>query len=138
MRHKKSTKKFKRTEEERKRLWIDLSSGLILNGQITTFTGRAKWFRPKFERLVTLVKRANGDAKLAFTKVRPFLSEIVARKLIEEIAPKFTKREGGYTRLLKLDMPFSEHDKSVVSLVEADKAPAKKKTVAKKKVKETK
>lgn len=118
MRHKKNTKKFKRTEEERKRLWKDLSAALIINGQITTFTARAKWFRPKVERLVTLVKRANGDKKLAYTKVRPFLSESVARKLIEEVAPKYTNRNGGYTRLLKLDAPFSEHDKSLVAFVE--------------------
>lgn len=121
MRHKKNTKQFKRTEEERARLWKDLSNALILNGQITTFTARAKWFRPKVERLITLVKRSNGDLKLAYSKVRPYLREEVARKLIEEVAPKYTNRNGGYTRVLKLDMPFSEHDKSIVAFVEADK-----------------
>lgn len=118
MRHKKNTKKFKRTEEQRKRLWQDLSSALILHGQIVTFSARAKWFRPKFERLVTLVKRSGDDTKLAFSKVRPYLSEKVARELIEKVAPKLLNRDGGYTRIIKLDAPFSEHDKSVVSIVE--------------------
>lgn len=116
MRHLNNTKKFKRTEEERRRLWIDLTQALILEGRITTFTTRAKWFAPRFERMVTLVKRANGDTKLAYSKVRPFLSEKVARKLIEEVVPKFANKNSGYTRIIKLDAYFSEHDKSVVAL----------------------
>jgi large subunit ribosomal protein L17 len=118
MNHKKNTRKFKRTTEERKRLWIDLSSALILNGQITTFSTRAKWFSPKFQRLVTLVKRSGDDKQLAFRKVRPYLSEKVARKLIEEIAPKFADRNGGYVSILKYNEPFSEHQKSIVTIVQ--------------------
>jgi large subunit ribosomal protein L17 len=117
MNHKKNTRKFKRTTEERKRLWIDLTSALILHGQITTFSTRAKWFSPKFQRLVTLVKRAGDDKQLAFRKVRPYLSEPVARKLIEEIVPKLKERNGGYVSILKYSEPFNEHDKSVVTIV---------------------
>jgi large subunit ribosomal protein L17 len=116
MRHQKKSQKFHRTEEGRKRLWIDLSTGLIKSGQIVTFSTRAKWFRSRFERLVTLVKRANGDANLAYRKVRPFLREDAARKLIEEIVPTFSDKVGGYTRVLKLGATFSEHDKSIVQL----------------------
>lgn len=117
MNHKKNTQKFKRTTEERKRLWIDLSSALILNGQITTFTARAKWFSPKFQRLVTLVKRAGDDKQLAFKRLRPYLPEKIARKLIEEITPKLMNREGGYVSILKYAEPFNEHDKSIVTIV---------------------
>lgn len=118
MRHLVKTKKFKRTEEERKRLWIDLCRGLIKSGKVVTFTARAKWFAPKFERLVTLVKRAGDDKKLAYTKVRPFLSEDVARILIEDIVPKMKDRQGGYTRIFKMGAEFSEHDKSIVMIVD--------------------
>jgi large subunit ribosomal protein L17 len=118
MRHLKSTKKFKRTEEERTRLWKDLVNALIINGTILTFTARAKWFRPKFDRLVTLVKSAKGDTKLAFHKIRPFLSEKNARKLIEEIVPTLEGRNGGYTLQVKVFQEFSPHDKSIVKLVE--------------------
>jgi large subunit ribosomal protein L17 len=116
MRHQKKSQKFHRTEEARKRLWIDLSSGLIKNGQVITFSARAKWFRSKFERLITLVKRSNGDKKLAFNKVRPFLQEEVARKLIEEIAPKYEDRTGGYTQVFKIGLEFTDLDKSLVRL----------------------
>lgn len=124
MRHLKTKKKFKRTEEERNRLWRDLATALINNGTILTFTARAKWFRPKFDRLVTLVKSANGNKQLAFTKVRPFLSEKVARKLIEEIVPAMDKRSGGYTIQVKVFQEFSSHDKSIVKLADEAKAAA--------------
>ncbi len=118
MRHKKNTKKFKRTEENRKKLWQDLVTGLIINGRITTFSSRAKWSAAKFERLVTLVKRAGDDKKLAFTKVRPYLKEDIARKLIEDIAPKMQERSGGYTQIYKLHDHFTLQDKSIVLITE--------------------
>jgi len=118
MRHLKNTKKFKRTEEERRRLWIDLSAGLIRSGKIVTFTTRAKWFRPKFERLVTLCKRAGSDTQLAFRRLRPYLNEADSRILVEKIVPKLVNRAGGYTSQLKLSQDFSSLDKSIVMIVE--------------------
>ena len=118
MRHLKKTKKFKRTEEERKRLWVDLCRALIQNGKIVTFTARAKWFRPKFERMVTWCKNAGTDTQLAYRRLRPYLPEADARKMIEEVVPKFTNRNGGYTSQIKISQDFSTHDKSVVMLSE--------------------
>lgn len=118
MRHLKKTKKLKRTEEERRKLKIALASGLIQHGTITTFTVRAKWFRPFFERLVTLVKRAGDDTQLAYRRLRPYLSEKDSRKLIEEIVPKLKDRDGGYTRLFQAHKHFSTHDKSIVTITE--------------------
>jgi large subunit ribosomal protein L17 len=118
MRHQKKSQKFHRTTEERKRLWIDLSTGLIKSGQVITFSTRAKWFRSRFERLITLCKRSGEDTQLAYRKVRPFLSEEAARKLIEDVVPKMQGRTGGYTQVFKLSNTFSDHDKSVVRLTQ--------------------
>ena len=118
MRHQKKSQKFHRNEEDRKRLWIDLSTALIKNGQITTFSVRAKWFRSRFERLITLCKRAGDNTQLAYRNVRPYLKEEVARKLIEEIVPKMQDRVGGYTQVFKLSIEFSAHDKSLVRLTQ--------------------
>jgi ribosomal protein L17 len=123
MRHLKNTKKFKRTEEERRRLWIDLCSGLIQSGKIVTFTARAKWFRPKFDRLVTLVKRAGADTQLAFTRLRPYFNEAVSRKMIEEVVPALAGRDSGYTRIVKVHVDFSNHDKSMVIIMKDAVAP---------------
>lgn len=117
MRHLKNTKKFKRTEEERRRLWIDLCNGLILNGKITTFTARAKWFRPKFDRMVSLVKRAGDDKQLAYTRLRKYFNEPVARKMIEEVVPSLASRNSGFTSIIKLHQDFSPHDKAMVLIL---------------------
>lgn len=118
MRHLKTTKKFKRTTEERKRLWTDLASALIKHGKIVTFTTRAKWFRPKFERMVTWCKDAGEDQVLAYRRLRPYLSEVDSRKLITEIVPKLKDRQGGYTRQYKLSENFDTQDKSIVLITE--------------------
>ena len=116
MRHLKKTKKLKRTNEERRKLFVDLSRALIKNGKITTFTARAKWFAPQFERLITLIKKAGDDQVLAMRRMRKYFSEADSKKIVTEIAPKFKDRNGGYTRILKLDQDFSTHDKSIVAL----------------------
>ena len=90
MRHKKSTKKFKRTTEERRKLKVDLTTALIKHKQIMTFTARAKWFAPFFERLVTLCKRSKSTQE-AYRKVRVWLDEPTARILVEDIAPKMNE-----------------------------------------------
>ena len=119
MRHQKHNQKFHRTEEERLRLWKDLCSALIINKKIETFTVRGKWFRARFDRLVTLCKRAGDDKKAAFAKIRPYLSEKDARELIENIVPKLLERNGGYTSQLKLFKPFqtSGFSRSYISIV---------------------
>ncbi len=118
MRHQKRTKKFKRTEEERKRLKIDLTKALIKHGQITTFTARGKWFRPFFERLVTYCKRSGDNTQLAYRYLRPYLDEDTARILIEKIVPKLKNRNGGYTQQYKLMDYFSTHQKSVIRITD--------------------
>jgi large subunit ribosomal protein L17 len=99
MNHKKSTKHLKRTEEERSRLKRDLIAALVRSGQIKTTTTKAKWFRPFFERLVTLCKRAGDDVQLQYKRVRPYLNENDSRILVEKIVPKLKDRQGGYTRI---------------------------------------
>lgn len=118
MRHKKSTKKFKRTTEERRRLLLDLCNALVEHGQITTYTTRGKWFRSQFERLVTYCKRAGDNEVLALRNLRPYLTEANAKKMYREIAPKMAGRDGGYTRMFALHQEFSTHDKSVIMITE--------------------
>lgn len=118
MRHLRKVQKFHRTKEERRRLKIDLSRALILNGQITTFKTRAKWFRSFFERLVTLCKRADGNTQLQFQRLRKYVDEPTARKFIEKIYPTLKERQGGYVRVLNYQEPFSVHQKAIVTIVE--------------------
>jgi large subunit ribosomal protein L17 len=98
MKHLKKTKKLHRTEEERSRLKKDLISALTRTGKIQTTTVKAKWFRPFFERLVTLCKRAGADTQLQYKRIRPYMNENDSRIFVEKLMPKFADRTGGYTR----------------------------------------
>lgn len=117
MRHLKKTKKLKRTIEERRKLFVDLSRGLIKSGTITTFTTRAKWFAPQFERLITNIKKSGEDEVLALRKMRRYFSEEDSKKIVTEIAPMMKNRNGGYTRIFQVKSNFSTLDKSIVTLV---------------------
>lgn len=118
MRHLKSTKKFKRTTEERKRLWIDLCQALIKHGKIVTFSARAKWMRPKMERMITYCKRHQQNEVMAMRLLRQYFPEDVAKKLFREIAPKYYETTGGYTSLHQLSTTYNQKDKSIVTFTE--------------------
>jgi large subunit ribosomal protein L17 len=75
-------------------------TSLVLHEAITTTEAKAKEVAPKFERLVTYAKKGNlaGGRLLR----RELLTELSAQKMLQELAPKFETRQGGYTRIVKL------------------------------------
>src|SRR3989304_2677821 len=100
MRHRVSGKKLGRDTAHRKALLRSLSISLTEHGAITTTLAKAKYVKPFFEKLIT---RARAKDELAVRELRRHLAnEGAVRKLIDEIAPKFSKRPGGYTRIVKL------------------------------------
>jgi large subunit ribosomal protein L17 len=75
-------------------------TSLVLHEQITTTQAKAKEIAPYFERLVTKAKKGDLHNR---RQIRSFLlTEKATQKLIEEIAPAFKDRDGGYTRVIKL------------------------------------
>ena len=73
-----------------------MTTYLLENGQIKTTVSRAKEVAPMAEKMITLAKNAN----LAnYRKALSYLTkEDVAKKLFDEIGPKYATRNGGYTR----------------------------------------
>ena len=72
---------------------------LLENGRIETTVTRAKDVRSMTEKMITIAKEptlANKRQVLAFVT-----KEAVAKKLFDEIAPKYADRNGGYTRIIK-------------------------------------
>jgi large subunit ribosomal protein L17 len=101
MRHQKQRHKLSRDSAHRKALLMNLSKELIDHERIQTTTAKAKAVKPEVERLITLAKRGDLHAR------RQALSALgqdkfMVYKLFEEIAPRYTERPGGYTRILKL------------------------------------
>ena len=93
------TRKLGRASEHRKAMLRAMVTYLLENGKIETTLARAKEVRNMAEKMITLGKRDDLHAK---RQVFSFITkENVAKKVIDEIAPKYTDRDGGYTRIVK-------------------------------------
>jgi large subunit ribosomal protein L17 len=119
MRHLKRTAKLGRTFEHRNAMLANLVSSLIKHKRVTTTLAKAKAARPVAEKIVTLGKRGTIQARrLVAARLRTRgaavrltkderrkwrQNEDVLRILFEEIAPAFKERNGGYTRIVKMD-----------------------------------
>lgn len=110
-----SYRKLGRTSSQRKAMLRDLTTDLIINERIVTTEARAKEVRSTAEKMITLGKRGDLHARrqaAAFVRnevadVREENEEIVVetalQKLFNDIAPRYTDRQGGYTRILKTE-----------------------------------
>ncbi len=94
-----ATRKLNRDTGERKALFRDLVSALILHGRVETTVPRAKETKKIADSLVDLALRGDLHAR---RQVRRLLTdEQVVRRLFAEVAPKFQKGRGGYTRIVR-------------------------------------
>jgi len=102
MRHRVKTKSFHRPKGHREALFVNLAVSLIENGRIETTLPKAKALRPFVEKLVTIAKKESiHSRRLLNARLRN--NTKAATKLFKEIAPLFKERNGGYTRIYKLD-----------------------------------
>ena len=94
------TRKLGRTSDHRNAMLRAMVTYLFENGKIETTVTRAKEVRSMAEKMVTLGKREDLHAK---RQVFSYITkETVAKKVIDEIAPKYADRTGGYTRIVKI------------------------------------
>lgn len=139
MRHKVHGRRLNRDMAHRNALRKNLVADLICHEQITTTEAKARTIRPEAEKMITLAKRglergATNPAatvyarrlaasRLPNTRVieedGTFVEVDVVKKLFEEIAPRYTTRPGGYTRMVKLGRRSGDNaDMAVLMLVE--------------------
>ncbi len=94
------SRKLGRTSDHRKAMLRGMVTFLLENGKIETTVTRAKEVRAEAEKMITL-----GKANTLHTKRQVYsyiTKEAVAKKLFDEIVPKYAERNGGYTRIYKL------------------------------------
>lgn len=101
MQHHKKGRTFGRLQKQRIALLRGLAREVILRGAITTTLAKAKEVRPFLERLIT-----KGKVDSVATR-RLLASELgnaddAVKKLVDDVAPKYKERSGGYTRIIKL------------------------------------
>src|SRR3954467_11241863 len=120
MRHQKKTVKLGRTAEHRKALLANQVCSLIEHQRIKTTLAKAKAVRPLAEKMVTLGK--NGSLHARRTALAVLRQKDAVKKLFENIAPRSSTRNGGYTRIIKLGQRKS--DSAPVAFLEWVDAPA--------------
>lgn len=108
-------RKLGRTSSQRKALLRDLTTDLIINERIVTTESRAKEIRSTVEKMITLGKRGDLHARrqaAAFVRnevadVREegesIVVETALQKLFNDLASRYSERQGGYTRILKTE-----------------------------------
>ncbi|MBO0767274.1 MAG: 50S ribosomal protein L17 [Solirubrobacterales bacterium] len=101
MRHQRNRYQLSRSPSHRKALLMNLSKAIIEHEQIETTEAKAKAVKPEIEKLITLAKQGDLHAR------RQALSALgqdkfTVYKLFDEVAPRYSERPGGYTRILKL------------------------------------
>jgi large subunit ribosomal protein L17 len=109
MRHRKAHRKLGRVSEHRIALLRNQATALLMHERIETTLPKAKELRPFVERLITIAKRGvkAEDPKGRTLSARRLVmrdvhDEDVVTKLFDSLAPRFSERPGGYTRILKL------------------------------------
>jgi len=114
MRHQKKGRKLGVNPYHRKAMLRNLASNLIEHKRIKTTNARAKELRTFIEPLITKAKKGDLHSIRQIAKKLP-RKEIV-NQLINDVAPNFAERNGGYTRIIKLG--FRDNDRASVSIIE--------------------
>lgn len=92
-------RKFSMKKGPRIALLKGLANNFFLHGKIKTTEAKAKELRPMVEKMITRGKNASiSNRRLLAQKV----NIATAKKVIDELAPKYKDRNGGYTRITKL------------------------------------
>jgi len=105
--------KFGKERNQRKALYKSLATALIDHGKIKTTSVKAKSLSMFADKLITIAKKSDLAARRELA--RTFHPKIV-KKLVDELAPRFRERKGGYTRVIRLGQRKS--DGAFMSIVE--------------------
>ena len=112
------TRKLGRTSDHRRAMMRAMVTYLFENGKIETTVTRAKEVRAVAEKMITLGKTDTLHAK---RQVFAYITkEDVAKKVFDEIAPRYEDRNGGYTRIIRTGARRGDAaEMAIMELVEA-------------------
>jgi len=100
MRHRKKGKKLNRNSGQRKALFKNLIESLILKEEIKTTESKAKAIRGLVDKLVNKAKKGTLHNRRQIMAFLP--NKEAVNKLIDQIAPRFKQRIGGFTRFMRI------------------------------------
>ena len=132
MRHLKAYRRLGMNASHRKAMMRNMVTSLIEHERIETTDTRAKEIRRLADRMVTLGKR--GDLHSLRLSLKTVRTKTAAKKLFDELAPRFKEKQGGYTRIVKIGRRVGDNaDMAILewSLPQASADSAKKKLAKK-------
>jgi len=119
MRHKVSKRKLNRTSSHRKALLANMAVALIKHEQIKTTLPKAKELAPYVEKLITLGKKGDLNARRRLYSIIPEKDWGV--KVFDILAERYKERNGGYTRIMKAGFRYGDSaPMAVIELVDRD------------------
>lgn len=99
MRHRVKSRRFARTSSHRLSMFRNMGASLVAHEMITTTLPKAKELRRTIEPLITISKTDTvANRRLVYARIR---DKDAVKVLFEKIGPRFSKRPGGYVRVLK-------------------------------------
>ena len=107
-------RKLGRNSSARKALFRGMLTSFFQHERIETTEAKAKELRGLADQMVTLAKR--GDLHARRQVLAYLMDEDIVTKLFSEIAPKYTDRQGGYTRVIKTGL--RKGDAAPLALIE--------------------
>ena len=119
MRHGNSNRKLNRTHEHRKAMFANMICSLIEHEQIKTTLPKAKELKKIIDKYITLGKKGSlHSRRLAISRLR---QNSAVTKLFETLAPRYKKRNGGYSRVLKAGFRYGDAAPlAVIELIDRD------------------
>ena len=116
MRHLKKGRKLNRTKSHRKAMLSNMAASLVFYKRIRTTLPKAKTLSPFVERLITYSKNENKlhARRLIISKIIGRNSKQIANILMDEIGPQYNSRNGGYTRIIKLENRKNDNAKMCI------------------------
>lgn len=105
MRKRNVGRKLSRKRDQRKALFKALARDIFLKEKIKTTEAKAKEISGLVEKQITLAKIGNLSSRRLLLRQ---LSPSIAKKVVNEIAPRYKERKGGYTRIIKLGQRKSD------------------------------
>ncbi|CAO3575904.1 unnamed protein product [Absidia cylindrospora] len=108
MHHGKHVRRLNRTSSHRNALLRNLASSLIEHGRIETTVAKAKELQPIADSMITLGKKGGVQAKkqaIAYLKNQT----VTLPKFFNELAPRFSSRQGGYTRIQRMGSRYGDN-----------------------------
>ena len=114
MRHGLGYRQLNKTSEHRKALFKNMLNSLIKYEQIITTLPKAKELKPQIDKVITIGKKNDlTNKKKLFSKLQ---NQFSVKKVFNELSKRYSKRSGGYSRVLKAG--FRTGDDAPMAVIE--------------------